>query len=346
MAIMKRRPIRRPGFNVGRAFNSALNTAVTASKLYNNIYTATKQKSSSTTGVTTQHDSRTVYRKRRMPKRKKRPWKKFVRKVRAVINRSVASETIMFNGSQVNTNATGNNNGSFQSWNICMLYGNNGNPGNPGGNGTLGNNDLRKVVNILTGSIGSTTATNSKIAFETAVMDITLSYSGTYGGPLELDLYDVVFRKEPPDSTIANTLSNALLGTTTLPTGSALTLDSRGVTPFDIPLFLSQSGCTILKKVKYFMAPGNAITYQIRDPRNRYLTKHEITDYGIGSTDNASNFGTWAKRGWTRGILYVFKPVATSFTDGSIQINAGATRKYLCKVLSDNQIQDSYQIAN
>lgn len=347
MAVMQRR---RYGTNgrlvIRRAFNGAVAAANAYRRYKSYTDTKTKKRITSGSGVTAQHDSRVVYRKKWMPKYKKRPWKKFTRKVQAVLNKSLASKTIVFNSSQPTTfGSPGTPAASAQVWNSIFLYGNNGDPGVSGTSTTIGGGDLRKCVSILTGISDAVTAANTKIRFSSAVLDITFCHSGSYTGPVELDVYDVVFRKETPNSSIGATIANAEGATRAIsPVAGTLTLNSRGVTPFDLPLFLSATGCTILKKVKYFMSVGQAVTYQIRDPRNRTLTKYDITDYGVTSTDNTSGYGSWIKERWTRGVIYIVKPVA-GFPDAPITFYAGATRKYLCQLLDDDLISDSYQTA-
>lgn len=86
----------------------AVGMSVAAGYRYGRTLTKTKKKFTSGSGVTNQYNATLQYRKRRMPRRKRGQWKRFVRKVRAVNMRSQASRTFVFNNS-IQVDATGGN---------------------------------------------------------------------------------------------------------------------------------------------------------------------------------------------------------------------------------------------
>lgn len=339
MAVMQKRRYGTSGrFVIRRALNGAVAAANAYRKYRSYTKTRTKKPQYSSTGITAQHDSRTIYRKKWMPKYKKRKWISFSRKVNAVLDNKLAPKTIVLNNLAVQT-ATAN----FQSWNAYLLYGNNGEPAVAGSGTAVGMSDLGVAIRRVSQSSSATSGSGVKFNFISAVMDLTISHADADTGPLEVDLYDVVFRKDVQDSSIAKTLVNVLSSTGTLTTGNALDWVNRGVTPFDTPQFTSVTGMTILKKVKYFMSYGQGVTYQVRDPRQRTINKLEVLDYGVGSSDNASGYSSWIKKGWTRGILIFHKTMAGFDVVGnSANLTVGCTRKYLCNIMDSSDYQDSY----
>lgn len=297
-------------------------------------YTRTQKRVTSGVGITAQHDSKVIYRKSYMPKYKKRQWGKFVKKVNAVVERRHGTKTVVLNDAASIIASAG-----LQEWNAYFLYGNNGSPAN--GASSVGQNDIATCVNRVTGSTSATTGSGERVHFCSGVLDLTLSHADTDVGPLEVDIYEMIFKKEPQHSTISGTIGDALTGTGTLTTGTALDLTQRGVTPFDIPAFLSSTGCKILKKTKYFMNQGQCVTYQMRDPRQRVVSKFEVRDYGIGSSDNASGYSSYIKAGWTR-CLFVIHKTAPGYGGQAGTLSAGCTRKYKCVSIDNAIYQDTY----
>lgn len=308
----------RQGFN---AYKSFTRTGVKKRNLISGI------------GVTSQHDSRLVYRKKRMPRRKRKAWTKFSRKVHAVFEKQLGTKTIVFNDSvSVSPAST-----AVQTWNLYLLYGKNG---DVAASSAIGIADLQGLVQRLSGSTSLTTTSNEKYKLSTAVLDTTYTNTDSLGKSIELDIYEVYFRKEVSDSTPGRTMTTAESATGTVTTGTSLTMTSRGVTPFDLPLFISQTGMVITKKTKYFLGAGNSITYQIRDTKNRTVTKYDILDYGVGSDDNAIHAGSWIQPNMTKGVFAVWKTVAGVTGNGTLSV--GATRKYKAVQLDLATVQDSY----
>lgn len=301
----------------------AVKTAYRGYKAYNS-YTNTKKKQTSSPGVTTQYDRRTIYRKKYMPRGKKRAWKKFTRKVDAVAKSGLGTKTVVINR-QITTSVT-----SDQTLAYCHLYPYNGSAAPA--NNEVPCNDLQGIMNR--DDIGS----DGRVYFKSAVMDITFNgYPPDTAGdsPMEVDVYHLVYsRKNYPGS--FNSLLTNCENTTQIMTGytDGLTMGDRGVTPFDLPQ-LARSGVKILKKTKFFLSRGSAtFTYQIRDPKNRYLS-------GIGFTLESAN-SEFAKGGWTQTLMFVIKaiPGYTPIAGDGIQI--GVTKKYSYVANSSNAMEDGY----
>jgi len=311
--------------------------------------TRTKQKYRSRTGVTNQHDYSLIYRKKSMPWRKRKRWTGFLRKNLAADMQLLGTKTFVYNyqllrecnnsvGDSVFTTLSVQDNG------VCHLYGFTTAAGDAGQIqlAEMGYRDVHNITNSLrnapSGSVNIGAFNSSKLVFGSAVLDITFTClpevqriaPGTEepvsfgGGRLEIDVYEIVYRKTTVNRAIHGF---RLMQDSTLPPITDAPLSgydapnylSRGWTPFDNPQALSQYGIKILKKTKYFVSPNTSVTYQIRDARNRYLDLYDgLQDQGL------------ARRGWTRTVFISFKCVTGEIKEGRLAI--GCTRKYMLKV--------------
>lgn len=149
---------------------------------------------------------------------------------------------------------------------------------------------------------------------------------------LEVDVYEVI----KVGSTVLTTTSLAAeyvvsLNETAVPPGgaggslNAVTVNTRGWTPFDVPT-ASAKGLKIIKKTKYFIKNGDTFTYQIRDPRNKWLSGEEQ----IATAE-------FAKAGWTRMLFIVAKAVIGTPAPTAWNLLGGCTRSYKYKVFQSNK---------
>jgi len=269
-------------------------------------------------GITTQHDRSNVYRKRRMPRRKKKSWRRFVKKTRAVIDKDLGSFTVVKNDAVSITNTVNTTDQGYKSF---ALY-----PLKDGTNAHL--NDVAEIATELSANVDST-----KWRFASGIFDLTLqnvsldASSGGAGFSIEVDIYEMSSRDSwesygNTPKTLEAIIADGWTNTVTLNT--SLTLARRGVTPFDATQALSAYKLKIWKKTKYFLSYGNTITYQIRDPKLHFIDQQRMED---GNSDN------WP--GVTRWLLVIAKPTpgVTLGTGGQLSIAAGVTRKYLIKKL-------------
>lgn len=306
----------------------------------------TKKYASSGQGITTQHDARRIYRKRRMPRRMRKRWRRFSRRVYAVSEKDLGSRTVVFNKSQQFQNQTSGDHGIA----YCALYSANG----------VGDSFMSDLANLSgyentgnpTAAAGGTVQDTTKFLFKSAVLDITVrntsgeNSSGevlaTSLAILEVDVYEIVSRRVW--STTTNTYSDvtsaiAASAGQTLNIGGAgtgITLNSRGATPWDIPMALSFWKMKILKKQKYFLANQSTFTYQIRDPKRRVMTQEEMEKYEGGNAPY-----------WSRHILIIYKlvpglAVSANTGDYTERIQVGITRKYFYKIEGQNEDRDRY----
>lgn len=300
-------------------------------------------------GISTQHDVSHVYRKKRMPRRKRKRWTRFIKKVDAVAERNLGSRTVVFNLTQSFTNNTS----GLQVLGYAALY---------SAESTTAStmNDLAQIGafenlnGAPTAADDATIWASTKIIFKSAILDLTFRNASSVEsggalvadsrGKMEVDVYELISPKQWDDivnihlTTIApfvtadadtSVIKNAAGGTT-------VSLTKRGVTPWDLPLALSQWGIKILKKTKYFVPNQDTFTYQIRDPRRRMMTQ-------VGMQRLAS----CNKPKWTRHVLFIAKLVpglTVGVGDGlwTESIRIGTTRKYLYKIQGINDDRDVY----
>lgn len=305
---MKRR-FARQAYNVARYAGharTAYKIGQMAYKGYKRRYTAT-QRVTSGNGVTRQTDSRTQYRKRYMPKGKKRRWVKFVKKVKAVNAKDEGTKTVVLNNLWSVTGPA-----NTQAYNMFYLYGSrNNNLGNE-----LGGADLDYLFKNGTDN----TLSVEKLKFKSAVFDMTFTNNGPK--KLEVDLYHFTFYGMGKYGSMASAHGAALSDTPIIdPNGttpfSVCTLAARGVTPFDLPELLRGLQGTIVKKVKYFVDVDSEFTYQIRDAK-----EHTISEFNISKGNQSL-----AQPRITQGVMLVSKSISGDAAD-TYGLSVRVTRKY------------------
>jgi len=295
--------------------------------------------SGSFSGTTTQHDRVRQYRRgRRRPNRR---WKRFKRKVKAVLNTELGPQTRVFNYAGSATNASVLLNGIYEEH---MYH----------------QSDLNTLANDMnvgnpTAAAGITVAESTKLRFRTGILDMTVrntSYLSSSGAidsayALEVDLYEIRFPSMSRDSTTAyTTIASSVtssMGEQKRIGGAGTsvwsTVDSkpyRGSTPFELSRWLSEHKIKILKKTKYFLNGGSTFTHQFKDRKDRYTTLGEIND----------NTG-FTYRNWTYSVWIFFKLVpglTVGVGAGEIteRLQVGATRKYLYSYEGQNESKDRY----
>lgn len=310
-----------------------------ARQLYNTFTTGGRKKyMGGGGGVTLQHDRMVQYKKKRMPRKKRIRWKKFVKKVKAVADKDRGVCTWTYNGSMDPTTLMfdTNTNIYMQAAGAVHLYGNKG--ANLVGAGNLleiGCDDLNVIVanHEKTAPAGSDT-----ICFHSAVLDMTYYNHNEFG--LEVDVYDVVYSKTTPN--FINLLSRMIVEVNAgalnpLVAGSSLThrknrIDYRGVTPFEMGTAIGALRFKIMSKQKFFIPAGNSATKQYRDPRNLQLKKeYQQREEGI------------VLPGFTRSFIIVAKSPYIPQTPGStylgLEIRTTRTYKFTIEGVSDDTTQ-------
>lgn len=318
----------RPRGPFRRAFryaNAALNAYNVGKDMYN-TYTSlrrvqrgrmssrtatTKRRGQSGNFVTNQFDVKRIYRRRRMPRRKRVRWVRFKKRVDAVQFSGLGMTSIVFNDSDVIATTSPNQNMGT----IC-LYGLTGASGTDTPSQILGQNDLAKIA-----SAGSYSA-DEKLMFRSGVLDVTARNQSESGGQIECDVYEYVWRRKSQMASgkaalVAGFTASGVYGLT-----PPLAITTRGTTPFQNSEAMSYM--KILKKTKFFLGENQTFTYQIRSPQNWVFDCGDISVVGQLVEQQL---------GRTRGLLFVVKGVPTvNSAAPSVELALGVTRTYEFKV--------------
>lgn len=288
----------------------------------------------------TNADNRLIYRKKSMPRKKKRRWRAFVKKINFIEEKELGTRTVLFND-QINV-ANGGATGTQGCLSLAQY------PCNNDQKGWL--NDLAAIGGLEntanpTAAAGGTINENTKIMFHSAIMDVTIRNVSTVNNgtsdvaapeaALELDVYEIIMRKETSNNAQNFYSLSALLNTYDEPeiggTGTGISIQDRGATPFEFGSAIGRWGLKILKKTKYFIPNGQTITFQNRDPKRR------VCRYGDLTKTEGFNMS-----GWTRHYYLIWKLVpgltqGTTATTYKASIAVGSTRKYMYKVEGFNE---------
>lgn len=277
-----------------------------------------------------------------MPRGKRRRWRRFVKRVNAVDERELGSQTVVFNNS-ISVETTNPDNQLLEN---VALY--------PQTSTNAWLNDLNNISGyfnagpaVTAGSDDYVNAT-TKVMFHSGVLDVTVRNTSKDNTgapldiPLEVDVYEISVRHGEDDSV----LTSATELKDYFDQGAADTLDiggtvaaipmeiiKRGVTPWDLPAALSSYKIKIWKKTKYFIGLGQTFTYQMRDPKRHVTT---IGKMARGTTCN--------HKGLTKWIFFIGKAVPGIGVGSNVipRLNFGVTRKYLMKVEGMRTARDYY----
>lgn len=216
--------------------------------------------------MTSQRDTRLMYKKKNMPRYKKKAWKSFKRKVTAVqianTNLQVAVEQ------QVCVLPALQNQSSCQFHGLYGIAGNGGSFGTsttgPPGQGQV--NDISKIFNARYAG-----PRYRKMLFASACMDVHVK--GTGASSFILEVYEIVARKDftalsSAYDTVEEIYNNSFADVAAVGAIQA-TGSSLGTTPFNAKTFCQFFKIT--KKYRVQGSPGETISFQMRDPRNHFI---------------------------------------------------------------------------
>lgn len=289
------------------------------SKMYSKKGSASKQ-----TETSLQHTRFPIsmqYRRKSMPRRKRRRYVKSVRRFRSMLYKNVPNSTQIFNNFY--TAAAAINKQAYAS--VCL--------GPMNGilrNGRPWMNDLNQVAGTLTAAVAGA-YNNSQIMLDNQTIDIYL-YNPSTTRTVDIDVYMFVPRKIVSDQTqdafvrCTNAITS-VPNTAFLP--NALLADSVGVTPFQGSNWCSEF--KILYKKKILLSPGETTTFSYRNNKNYKLNIDEITN------------NTY-KPGLTKGWLFVGNGPhdGTNWVDCTFTVSF--TKSYSARYIEANQPNTSGQI--
>lgn len=292
------------------------------------------KKSAPETGVTAQYDKVTQYSKKSMPRGKKRAWRKFVKKVNAVVDKSLGTRTVVFNSTITNGGTS-----TFQYQLAATLY---GFCGKSDTSFDCGFRDIWRICNADNDvkSYNTDGVNPSKIVFTSGVIDFTGRNIGSI--PIEVDMYEInVLTDGTKEPNFTDSVAWAGIATDPIPgAATPLGIEQRGTTLFDFPNLISQDRLKIYKKKKFFLPAGNTFTHQHRDPRNHYFnaTELNITDQG-----GESSYG---RRKMTSLYVFIAKSVVGANAEENVNFTVGVTRKYSYTINQSSKALDSFNPPN
>lgn len=293
----------------------------------------TRSRRSNDFGVTVQHDVNNQYRKRRMPRRKVRKWKRFVKKVEAVSQRLKHLRSVV-----LNSEASGFLNSAQQTFVACHLYGGSGVAESVLIPQETGQRDLYRIsqsdgeVKAIAGK-----STAAKLHFASATIDLTFTNASDI--TMEVDVYKIIYGFNEKDmNCFTQCVASGEQYSGPLAT-SALQIDERGVTPFSLGGLISAGKMKILWKRKYLLSSGQSATLQHRDPKNRWVYVNDLTSNSEGDP-SVSDF-TYKKYTVTFLFIAKFTNAATEQT-GSLVVRSTRSYNYKVEMRDQNTFLGEY----
>lgn len=260
--------------------------------------------------TTLQRDFARQYSKKRLPRRVRRRARKMFKRFVKQSLKLVGSNTVIKN----NVNSTSTSTLLPQNWTAVHLGGTNGTD--------FGGGDLNSIISSDTRINGS----SGKLLIATANLDVTIRNTSTDTG-MECDVYELGYWDNTKRTAFSQIMSDVATDTPAVGTLTSLTINDRGAQLFDFPA-LSKKGVTIYKKTKVFLPVGNTATYRLKNKKNMWVN---------ATNDIVDNSG-YVKKGYTKTLVFVFKPVVGS---GDVTtLTVGCTRKYLYKIYEDDADRD------
>lgn len=283
----------------------------------------------STNIITDQFDKRVDYV--HVKKRVNKKGIAFKKKVLSVLQTQLPVVTRLFTTATAGTQTTAV---TEQCWQIFHLKPWDGQAAAPGA-GSLYNevaqNDLKTLSGNLDGTaIGSPSGDTLSPNFwiKQAYMDIICENSGANDAILEVYELDYVPRAGNPINQYASfnaALTAAITSTVTY--GTTYSLNTKGVSPFDISELLRTYGIRVVKKMTNEFQANGKFVYTLKDYRKHYVSADAISR-DLGSKYCIQNM--------TKSVLVVAK---TTQNDGAVTMRATAEKHYRIQPIAD--IQDT-----
>jgi hypothetical protein len=209
--------------------------------------------------VSTQHDVANRYRKKRMPKRRRRQWVGFVKKVRAV---ELAAQPLQFYGYARLDRTTGAVN--VQTYRGYMI----------GGTTVTNNDELYQIFQQAYNTVSIADAVEHIIYMKSISLDVQVTNTGSAGAVI--DVYKLLCRKTFGSASTPDAQFTAALGELAAPSGGgSVTTTNAAITAFDAPNFCSY--WKILNKKEILLGAGQVTTMQLRNARNKRIDGKLLT---------------------------------------------------------------------
>lgn len=288
-------------------------------------------------GVTNQYDRKRVYRYRRMPRGKKRRWVRSLKRNFHQDLRKLATRTMVRNHVE-SYNVTD----KTKQLVVSIVMGG-GMTYSAGSQWNRGYGDLFNIFEFDGVARGPDNEFKyDKVYVDTQILDMTVQNDSTWKATeedveqpagIELDVYEVSVKKlvfDDDNIDIETVLRDETIQVPPAGASSmtALAIDDRGATPFEFGPVLGDHRIKIWKKTKYFLAAGETMTYQFRNPKNYVINVNEFR--------NPTNSATKC----TRGVLFIAKMLPTFQQNAgtnfaNTRLTIGNTRKYKYKLVGN-----------
>lgn len=258
---------------------AAVRTGLRFARGVSRTATRTRKGRNGSQPLTYDNDFKTDYRYRRMPRRRRRRWRRFSRKVNAVVLRSQQGLKKVINHANTVVTTTAGSSGFAGS----LLYSADGSVNfNSADIGQIFRGHLGSGVFNDENNLAVTQASQKVLHFESAQLEITMRNTGLTTAIVEV--YRVVCRRQHAQTTTdaGNTITGIYqLGfvkqgqifdiETSLTVGTGIeTATEIGTTPFQSKRFCQTF--KIYSRKKFQIAAGNTVSFILKDPRNRKLT--------------------------------------------------------------------------
>jgi len=218
--------------------------------------------------IGTQHDVSFVYKKRRMPRRRRRAWVKFTRKVKAVNLKNTAQHHNVFLRNGAFTSVADKQ--GFVQVHTAM-----------GLNGDADTNDVSRLLDLAVASARILKKDAGRIIVSGWMVETQVSNVGTVGGYVDLYYWRCKSKVPAALPSVADVWVNGLSDLDTLfPVGgSPLDIQDYGVTPFQSPNFSRLVNVYMKKRI--FLAPGGVTQVETRSGKNYYRNYSVDEEYSM-----------------------------------------------------------------
>lgn len=283
-------------------------------------------------GTTRQRDDKTLYRKKRMPARKRRQWKKFVKKVNAVEIKDRGLQVVKYNQDGVLATTVP---ALEQRFKAVHLYGAGATASEPGSRDlSLLCKDAETQAVAWVKDFGGRMnphipdfKNNIEIRMQSAQLDMYIKNTGTEvllievyhmwyvknnNAPSFADAYAWVTSKEQIKQEYEGSSVTAMT-----PVG----LNTFNATLFDEGQLISKLGATIKSVRQVFLGSGDVHHMQIRDPKNYSIN---LFNYRL---QDGTGYQGYVDPKLTETYLVVAKNVDNSLS-GTFTVNACRTYRY------------------
>jgi len=279
--------------------------------------------------LTNQYDVQNFYRKRRMPRRKRRAWRKFYKKVASVYRKETSGKSSLLLRGQIDGTVAAGQQGCIG----AMLFG----AANANSTTDFGAADQ----NYIQDSIAGVAATNVSPLVKSATMDIEITNRGItdYAATLTVDVYKVYCTR-----TVTGINAAQVLGWTDL-FGQALAMeptcggstDIGGNNVAGVSPFMAADFCRHVKIVSHkrvILSVGQTAEFMLRDPK----------DHKLFWSNPSSTKGCGLEKGLTKGFMFIFQGVAgTGTKTQACSYSITCNRTYQVANTADNVKRSGYR---